>query len=119
MTIEQRTVGGVIVLSIAGDIMMNRDGETEIADTVRRHLGIGRSRILLDLARVRYVDSFGLGQLVQAFSSARNRGGALKLINVTTRLTDLLVVTGLLTVFDCFDEESAALASFDPQPVAH
>ena len=74
---------------------------------------------MLDLGRVRYVDSAGLGELVQAFSAVRNRGGAIKLLNLTKRLNDLLVLTRLLTIFDCFDHEADALASFAPQAVAH
>ena len=119
MTIEQRTVGDVVVLSIIGDIAMNGGGASQIADTVRQVLEDGHNRLLLDLGHVRYVDSAGLGALVHAFSTARNRGGALKLLNVTERLNDLLVLTKLLTVFDSFDQEAEALASFDAQPVAH
>ena len=115
MNIEQRRVGDVLVLSITGDITMNGTGGAQVADKVRSALQGGRNRIVLDLGHVRYVDSPGLGDLVQALSAARNRGGALKLLNVTRRLNDLLVVTKLLTVFDCFDQESEALASFEPQ----
>jgi anti-sigma B factor antagonist len=115
MNIEQRTVGDVVVLSIIGDIAMNGTGASQVADKVRSLLQEGHDRLVLDLGRVRYVDSAGLGELIQAFSAVRNRGGAMKLLNVTRRLNDLLVVTKLLTVFDCFDQESEALASFEPQ----
>ena len=118
MDIQQRTVGGVVVLTIMGDISMNGAGMTPVADVVRSELQQGHNRLLLDLGHVRYVDSAGLGELVQAYSAARNRGGALKLLNVTKRLNDLLVVTRLLTVFECFDREAAALASFEPQTVS-
>jgi anti-sigma B factor antagonist len=119
MNIEQRTVGDVIVLSIMGDITMNGAGATPVADRVRSALQQGHDRCVLDLGHVRYVDSAGLGELVQAWSAVRNRGGAMKLLNVTKRLTHLLVVTKLLTVFDCFDQESEALASFGQQSLAH
>ena len=59
-----------------------------------------------------YVDSAGLGELVQAYVTARKRDGSLKLLNVTKRLRDLLVVTRLLTVFETFDSEEEAIASF-------
>jgi anti-sigma B factor antagonist len=111
MNIEQRTVGDVVVLSISGDIAMNGTGASLVADKVRSVLQEGHDRLVLDMGRVRYVDSAGLGELVQAFSAVRNRGGAMKLLNVTKRLNDLLVVTKLLTVFDCFEHESEALAS--------
>jgi anti-sigma B factor antagonist len=119
MTIEQRNAGDVVVLSINGDIAMNGAGVSEVADQVRRLLEEGHDRLVLDLGHVRYVDSAGLGELVHAFSAVRTRGGEMKLLNVTKRLNNLLVVTRLLTVFDCYDQEADALASFDAQPVAH
>ena len=119
MKMEQRTVDEVVVLSIVGDIAMNGAGASLLADRVRSLLQDGHDRLVLDLGHVRYVDSAGLGELVHAFSAVRNRGGAIKLLNLTRRLTDLLVVTRLLTVFDCFDGEAEALASFADQPVSH
>ena len=119
MTIERRTVGDVVVLSISGDIAMNGAGTNLVADQVRRLLQAGHNRLVLDLGHVRYVDSAGLGELVHAFAAVRTRGGAMKLLNVTKGLTDLLVLTRLLTVFDCFDREAEALASFDRQPRSH
>ena len=119
MKMEQRTVDEVVVLSIVGDIAMNGAGASLLADRVRSLLQDGHDRLVLDLGHVRYVDSAGLGELVHAFSAVRNRGGAIKLLNITRRLSDLLVVTRLLTVFDCFDAEADALASFADQPVSH
>jgi anti-sigma B factor antagonist len=116
MNIEQREVGDVMVLSIAGDITLNGAGATRVADKVRSELQQGHEHFVLDLEHVRYVDSAGLGELVHAFSAVRNRGGALKLLNVTKRLNDLLVVSKLLTVFECFDQEASALASFESRP---
>lgn len=118
MKMEQRTVDEVVVLSIVGDIAMNGAGASLLADRVRSLLQDGHDRMVLDLGHVRYVDSAGLGELVHAFSAVRNRGGAIKLLNITRRLTDLLVVTRLLTMFDCFDGEAEALASFADQPVS-
>ena len=112
MNINHRVVGAVVVLSISGDITMGDSGATRVADNVRSVLLEGHDCLVLDLGHVRYVDSAGLGDLVQACAAARNRGAALKLLNVTNRLNDLLVVTRLLTVFDCFDRESEAIASF-------
>lgn len=119
MKMEQRTVDEVVVLSSVGDIAMNGAGASLLADRVRSLLQDGHDRLVLDLGHVRYVDSAGLGELVHAFSAVRNRGGAIKLLNITRRLTDLLVVTRLLTVFDCFDGEAEALASFADQPASH
>jgi anti-anti-sigma factor len=113
MNIERRTVGDVLVLSIRGDITMNDSGASRVADRVRSAVQEGHTRLVLDLGHVRYVDSAGLGDLVQAYTAARNRGATVKLINVTKRLHDLLAVTKLLPVFDRFDQESDALASFE------
>jgi len=120
MRIEQRTVGGVVVLSIRGDITMGEPGAIRLADRVRAALQEGHDRLLLDLAYVRYVDSAGLGSLVQAYAAAQNRGGVIKLVNATRQLHDLLVVTRVLTLFfDCFDEEAEALASFGHSTTRH
>ena len=112
MTIQERTVNDVIVLRVDGDITMGEAGATRLADKVRSLVQEGHGHLLLDLGRVRYVDSAGLGELVQCCAAVRTRGGALKLLNVTRRLNDLLVVTKLLTVFDCFDGDREAIASF-------
>jgi anti-sigma B factor antagonist len=119
MRIEQRMVGGVVVLSIRGDMTLGEQGATRLADRVRAVLQEGHDRLLLDLGYVQYVDSAGLGGLVQAYAATRNRGGVLKLVNATRRLHDLLVVMRVLTLFDTFDQESEALASFDRYAVHH
>jgi anti-sigma B factor antagonist len=110
MTIRERRVGEVVVLSIDGDITMAAGGATRLADTVRGLLQ-REHRILLDLGRVRFVDSAGLGELVQCAAAARTRGARFKLLGVNQRLSDLLVVMKLLTAFECFDREADAIAS--------
>ena len=112
MQIEQRTVGEVAVVKVTGDITLNKGGDVLLKDKVQSLIQQGQKNILLDLSGVSYVDSAGLGELVQAYATTKNRGGALKLLSVTKRLKDLLVVTKLLTVFDTFDAEADALASF-------
>src|SRR5262249_39282256 len=91
---------------------LNKGGDMVLKDKVQSLLQQGRRKLILDLAAVSYVDSAGLGQLVQAHSTTANQAGALKLVNVAKRLRDLLVVTKLLTVFECHDSEAAAIASF-------
>lgn len=113
MKIEKRTVGSVTILTIDGDILITGQDITPIADEVRHLLEQGHTRLLLDLGHVQYVDSRGLGELVHAFSAVRNRGGALKLMNVTPRIADLLIVTRLSTVFECFASQAEAMASFE------
>lgn len=112
MQLEQRDAGNVAIITISGDITLNSGGDVLLKDKVQSLIQQGQKNLLIDLSRVSYVDSAGLGQLVQAYATTKNKGGSLKLVNVTKRLQDLLVVTKLLTVFDTFDDESAALASF-------
>ena len=117
MRIDERNIGDVAVLMVHGDIVLNASGPL-LADRIRALLDQNRRRIVLDLTCVRYVDSSGLGELVESFSAARNRGGALKLLGVTKRLSDLLVVTKLWHVFERFDTQQDAVESFSPRAVA-
>jgi anti-sigma B factor antagonist len=112
MQLEERVVGDVAVVKVTGDITLNKGGDVLLKDKVQSLLQQGQTKILIDLSGVPYVDSAGLGEMVQAFATARNRGGSLKLLHVTKRLHDLLIVTKLLTVFDTFDNEADALKSF-------
>ena len=112
MKLEERIVGGVAVIRVTGDITLNKGGDALLKDKVQSLLHQGQKQLLVDLEGVSYVDSAGLGEMVQAYATTKNSGGALKLVNVTKRLRDLLVVTKLLTVFDTFDDEASALASF-------
>jgi anti-sigma B factor antagonist len=112
MQLEQRVVGQVAVVKVIGDITLNKGGDVLLKDKVQSLIQQGYTSMLLDLSGVSYVDSAGLGELVQAYATTKNRGGALKLLNVTKRLRDLLVVTKLLTVFDTFENEAEALGSF-------
>ena len=112
MQLEQRIVGNVAIVKVTGDITLNKGGDVLLKDKVQSLLQQGQKNLLIDLAEVSYVDSAGLGELVQAYATSKNRGGSLKLMNVTRRLRDLLVVTKLLTVFETFDSEATALSSF-------
>ena len=112
MQLAERMAGDVVVVTVTGDITLNKGGDVLLKDKVRSLLQQGHKNVLLDLGGVAVVDSAGLGELVQAYVTTKNRGGVLKLLNVTKRLKDLLVVTKLLTVFDTFENEAAALASF-------
>ena len=112
MQLEQSIVGQVAVVRITGDITLNKGGDVLLKDKIQSLLQQNQKNILLDMSGVSYVDSAGLGELVQAYATTKNRGGALKLVSVTKRLKDLLVVTKLLTVFDTYDSEADGLASF-------
>ena len=112
MQIEQRIVDNVAIIKVNGDITLNKGGDVLLKDKVQSLLHQGYTNLLIDLSSVSYVDSAGLGELVQTYVTAKNKGGRLRLLNPTKRLKDLLVVTKLLTVFESFDNEAAALASF-------
>ena len=111
MTVSERTVGAVTILDVNGHVTLN-DGADQIRDKVKAVLADGKRHVLINLAQVSYMDSAGLGELVQAYSTVSKSGGALKLVSPTKRLKDLLVITKLATVFDSFDDETAAVASY-------
>jgi anti-sigma B factor antagonist len=112
MQLEQRIAGKVAIVKVTGDITLNKGGDVILKDKVQSLLHQGYGNILIDLSGVSYVDSAGLGELVQAFVTTKNRGGSLRLLNVTKRLRDLLVVTKLLTVFDTYEDEQEGIDSF-------
>ena len=112
MQIEQRTSGDVAIVGISGDITLSKGGDVLLKDKIQSLLQQGHRKIVLDLGNVSYVDSAGLGQLVQVYATTSHLGGSLKLLNLTKRLRDLLVLTKLLTVFDAYDSESEAIGSF-------
>ena len=111
MTVSERTSGAVTILDIK-DTLTFGEGADRLRDKVRSLLQQGQKSLLLNLANLSYVDSAGLGELVTAFTTVTRQGGVLKLVGVTKRLTDLLVITKLITVFESFDSEAAAIASF-------
>jgi anti-sigma B factor antagonist len=111
MTVSERQVGNVIVIDVDGSLTLG-DAADALRDKVRSLLQQGEKRLIVNLARVSYMDSSGLGELVAAFATASRQGGALKLVNLTKRLHDLLVITKLSNVFECFDDEATAVGSF-------
>jgi anti-sigma B factor antagonist len=117
MRFEEVDIEGVAVVSVQGNLL-GHESRRRLVDHVRALLMEGQGRIVLDLAGVRYVDSEGLGELIECYSAARSTGGSVKLLGVTDRLEDLLVITKLLNVFECFDTRDAAIASFDPLAIA-
>jgi anti-sigma B factor antagonist len=111
MRIEERTVGDVKVLDVSGQITIDQ-GHMQLKDKINSLVGQGSERILINLGSVTFVDSTGLGELVAAFTTMSKSGGQMKLVNVTKRINDLLVITKLVNVFDTFDNEPAAIESF-------
>jgi len=112
MQLETRVVGDVMIVRVVGDITLGKGGDILLKDKINSLLQDGQRKILIDLGQVSYVDSAGLGQLVAVHATTTRSGASMKLLNVTKRLRDLLVVTKLLVVFDTFDTEAAALADF-------
>lgn len=111
MSLSEREVGAVTIVDVSGALKVE-DGATELGAAVRRLLGQGRRQLLLNVAGVGFVDSAGLGALVQAYVSATRQAGVVRLVNTPKRLQDLLVITKLSKVLQTFDDENAALASF-------
>jgi anti-sigma B factor antagonist len=111
MQIEERTTGDVVVLDIKGRVQLG-EGDEMLKDKVNSLLNQGRKKIVLNLAEVPYIDSAGLGEVVRTFTTVSRQGGQLKLLNLTKRITDLLAITKLLTVFDTYDSEQDAVQSF-------
>ncbi len=111
MKITTRQVDGVTILDLSGRITLG-EGSVLLRDAVRDLLAKGSKQILLNLADVNYIDSSGIGELVSAYTTARNQGGELKLLNLTKKVHDLLQITKLYTVFDVKDDEASAIASY-------
>lgn len=109
--ISTRQVDGVTVLDMSGRITLG-EGSVQLRDAVRDLLAKGQKHILLNLGEVTYIDSSGIGELVSAFTTVKNQGGELKLLNLTRKVHDLLQITKLYTVFDVKDDEASAIASF-------
>ena len=111
MVIEERVVNDVTILDLKGKITLG-DGDEALKDKINSLVLQNRRRILLNLAEVPYIDSAGLGEVVRTYTTVSRQGGQLKLVNLTKRITDLLSITKLLTVFETFETEEAALKSF-------
>ncbi len=111
MKSNTREVGGVAVVDLNGRITLG-EGSVVLRDQVRDLLAKGQKKILLNMGEVSYIDSSGIGELVSAFTTVRNQGGELKLLNLTKKVHDLLQITKLYTVFDIKDDEAAAVGSF-------
>jgi len=111
MQIEERQVGEVMILDLKGKITLG-EGDEILKDKINSLILQNQKRILLNLADVPYIDSAGLGEIVRTYTTVSRQGGQLKLVNLTKRITDLLMITKLLTVFETFDTEQGALKSF-------
>jgi anti-sigma B factor antagonist len=111
MKVTTRQVDGVTILDLSGRITLG-EGSVTLRDAIRDLVAKGSKRILLNLGDVSYIDSSGIGEMVSAFTSVKNSGGELKLLNLTKKVQDLLQITKLYTVFDIWDSESSAITAF-------
>ena len=111
MQIEQRAVGSVMILDLKGKITLG-EGDEALKDKINSLILQGHKKMLLNFGDVPYIDSAGLGEIVRTYTTVSRQGGQLKLVNLTKRITDLLSITKLLTVFETFDNEPEALQSF-------
>jgi anti-sigma B factor antagonist len=103
--------GGVTIVRAKGKITIG-EGDIKLRDTIEGLLNSGKKNILLDLGGVSFMDSSGVGELVGCYTTVMNRGGRLKLLNLTKKIKDLLQVTQLITVFECHQDEAQAIRSF-------
>ena len=117
ITIGERIFRGVTIIDIAGKVAL---GETnrQLHETIKHLVTEGKTQIVINLAKATHIDSSGLGELVGGYTTLKANNGALKLCNVNERVTNLMTITKLYTVFEIFDNELDAVYSFDvPMPV--
>ena len=111
LDIKQRQAGDVAILDLTGEVRIG-DSATALRGAIRGLVADGNKNILLNLGGVRYIDSSGIGELIANYTTIGRSGGHLKLLNLTDKVQDLLVITKLLTVFDVYENEAEALGSF-------
>jgi len=111
LEVNERQAGDVTILDMNGSVRMG-EGAVSLRNSIRGLVDQGKKKILLNLAGVKNIDSSGIGELIANYTTVSRDGGQLKLLNLTEKIQNLLVITKLLTVFDSYDNESEALSSF-------
>ena len=111
LEVKERQAGDVTILDLRGEVRIG-EGSIALRDAIRNLADSGRQKLLLNLAGVSYIDSSGIGELIANYTTVSRQGGQLKLLKLTDRVQNLLVITKLLTVFDAYDDEAEALKSF-------
>jgi anti-sigma B factor antagonist len=117
MKTSERLAGDISIIDVQGRIQFG-DGAEDCGTALNAVIEAGRVKLIINLAEVPYVDSAGISELVRAYVSVGKRGGRLKLLRITRRVRELLSMTKLLTVFESFDSEEEAIASFGAEPPA-
>jgi anti-sigma B factor antagonist len=113
LEIQQREREGIVILDLKGRLTVGNEVAT-FRDRVQKLVSSGRTSIILNLQDVDYIDSTGLGALVMSYTSLQRAGGKIKLLNLSRRGIELLVMTKLTTIFEVFDDEQNAINSFFP-----
>jgi anti-sigma B factor antagonist len=111
LDLKERQAGDVTILDLSGEVRIG-EGSVALRDSIRKLVDDGKKKVLLNLAGVKYVDSSGIGELIANYTTLSRQGGQLKLLNLTEKIQNLLVITKLLTVFDAYEDEGEALKSF-------
>lgn len=111
MQIEERVVDDVTILDLKGKMTLG-EGDEMLKDKINSLVSQGHKKLLLNLEAVPYIDSAGLGEIVRTYTSISRQGGKMKLLNVSKRIYDLLVITKLVTIFDSYESEEDAVRSF-------
>ncbi len=111
LKITSRETNGVLILKLEGRLVLG-DPTRDVRETVKNAVASGKRKMIFDLGMVDYVDSSGLGTLVACYSSVSGAGGELKLLDLSKRVHEQLVMTKLLTVFENYEDEAQAVASF-------
>jgi anti-sigma B factor antagonist len=111
LDVKERQAGDITILDMSGAVRIGQ-GSVALRDSVRTLVEEGKKKILLNLGGVNYIDSSGIGELIANYTTVSRDGGQLKLLNLTDKIQNLLVITKLLTVFDSYDNEAEALNSF-------
>lgn len=115
LNITERRSGKVMIVDLEGNIRLG-EGSMEFRQFIRQAVQNGEKNILLNLAGITYIDSSGLGEIVAAYTSVQKIDGEMKLLHLTRRVNELMMITKLLTVFEVFDNEAQALGSFQKEP---
>lgn len=112
LDVKERQAGDVTILDLRGEVRIG-EGSIALRDAIRNLAAAGKKKLLLNLAGVSYIDSSGIGELIANYTTVSRQGGQLKLLKLTDRVQNLLVITKLLTVFDVYDDEAEALQTFN------
>jgi len=111
LTISNNEVDGVSLVTLNGRIVLGEES-TALREKLKSLIAAGKQKIVLNMAEIDYIDSSGLGALVAAHLSAQNAGSSIRLCNLGKKFHEVMQLTKLLTVFDVYDTEAAAIASF-------